>query len=88
MPALLTGRLATDSHSKVAGQGLGSQMVGHVLALAVEMNHKAAFRAVVVNGLDADACQWWQRLSTPTGRRQLLRSLRQLYRSIAQFSGS
>lgn len=59
IPALLIGRLATDS--RVAGLGLGTEMVKHILATAAELNIKAACRAVVVTALNADAMRWWQR---------------------------
>ncbi len=59
IPALLIGRLATDTH--VAGLGLGTEMVKHILATAAELNIKAACRAVVVTALNADAFRWWQR---------------------------
>jgi len=59
IPALLIGRLATDT--QVAGLGLGTEMVKHVLATAAELNIKAACRAVVVTALNADAFRWWQR---------------------------
>lgn len=57
IPALLIGRLGVDR--RVAGHGLGTALVGHVLEKAVEINHTAACRAVVVNGLNADAFEWW-----------------------------
>jgi GNAT superfamily N-acetyltransferase len=60
IPALLIGRLATDS--RVAGFGLGTEMVKHILATAAELNIKAACRAVVVTALNAGAFRWWQRL--------------------------
>jgi GNAT superfamily N-acetyltransferase len=59
IPALLVGRLATDT--RVAGFGLGTEMVKHILATAAELNIKAACRAVVVTALNADAFRWWQR---------------------------
>lgn len=59
VPALLIGRLATDS--SVTGLGLGTHMVKHILATAVELNVKAACRAVVVTALNAAAFSWWQR---------------------------
>jgi N-acetylglutamate synthase-like GNAT family acetyltransferase len=55
----LIGRLATDT--RVAGFGLGTEMVKHILTTAVELNIKAACRAVVVTALNADAFRWWQR---------------------------
>ena len=59
IPALLIGRLATDT--RVAGFGLGTEMVKHILATAAELNIKAACRAVVVTALNAEAFRWWQR---------------------------
>ncbi|WP_343602668.1 GNAT family N-acetyltransferase [Mycobacterium sp.] len=58
IPALVIGRLATDT--RVAGLGPGTEMVKHVLATAAELNIKAACR-VVVTALNADAFRWWQR---------------------------
>jgi hypothetical protein len=59
IPALLIGRLATDT--RTAGLGLATEMVKHILATAVELNIKAACRAVVVTALNSDAVRWWQR---------------------------
>ncbi|WP_396820594.1 hypothetical protein [Mycobacterium simulans] len=36
-------------------------MVKHILATAVELNIKAACRAVVVTALNSDELRWWQR---------------------------
>lgn len=60
VPALLLGRLAVDRG--YAGLGIGTALVGHVLATAVELNAKAACRAVVVASLHAEARRWWERL--------------------------
>ena len=60
VPALLIGRLAVDrSH---AGLGVGTALVAHVLATAVDLNDRAACRAVVVSALDEAARSWWERL--------------------------
>lgn len=59
IPALLIGRLAVDRSA--AGFGLGTQLVKHVLATSVELNLKAACRAVVVTALNETAHTWWQR---------------------------
>ncbi len=59
VPALLVGRLATDT--RTTGLGLGSRVVKHVLATAAELNQKAACRAVVVTALNPTAFRWWQR---------------------------
>jgi GNAT superfamily N-acetyltransferase len=60
VPALLLGRLAVDRH--YAGLGVGTTLTAHVLATAVELNEKAACRAVVVSALNPAARTWWERL--------------------------
>jgi predicted N-acetyltransferase YhbS len=60
VPALLLGRLAVDH--RYAGLGIGSTLAAHVLASAVELNEKAACRAVVVSALTQRARTWWERL--------------------------
>ena len=60
IPVLLLGRLAVDQRYR--GHGVGTAMVRHVLLTAVEVNAKAACRAVVVNALEAGARGWWIRL--------------------------
>jgi len=60
VPALLIGRLAVDR--RYSGLGVGTALVAHVLATALELNAKAACRAVVVNALHASARGWWQHL--------------------------
>jgi len=59
VPALLIGRLAVDRHH--GGLGLGTALVAHVLATAVELNAKAALRAVVVTALHERSRAWWER---------------------------
>jgi GNAT superfamily N-acetyltransferase len=58
VPALLLGRLAVDHRHK--GRGVGTALVAHVLATAVELNTSAACRAVVVSALNAGAQRWWE----------------------------
>jgi GNAT superfamily N-acetyltransferase len=60
VPALLLGRLAVDRRH--SGRGIGTALVTHVLATAVELNAKAACRAVVVSALNSEARRWWERL--------------------------
>lgn len=60
VPALLLGRLAVDR--RFANLGVGTALATHVLATAVELNKKAACRAVVVTALNAQARTWWERL--------------------------
>ena len=59
VPALLIGRLAVDR--SCAGLGVGTALVAHALATAVELNATAACRAVVVISLNPRARVWWQR---------------------------
>jgi predicted N-acetyltransferase YhbS len=59
-PALLLGRLAVDG--RYPNLRIGTALVAYVLATAVELNQKAACRAVVVTALDAGARTWWERL--------------------------
>jgi GNAT superfamily N-acetyltransferase len=60
VPALLLGRLAVDRRHN--GKGVGTALVAHVLATAVDLNTSAACRAVVVSALNPRARQWWERL--------------------------
>jgi GNAT superfamily N-acetyltransferase len=60
VPALLLGRLAVDRG--YANLGIGTALTAHVLATAVELNEKAACRAVVVTALNQTARAWWERL--------------------------
>jgi hypothetical protein len=41
--------------------GIGTALAAHVLATAVELNEKAACRAVVVTALNPIARTWWER---------------------------
>jgi GNAT superfamily N-acetyltransferase len=60
VPALLLGRLAVDHRH--SGLGIGTALVAHVLATALEINAKAACKAVVVVALHEQARSWWERL--------------------------
>jgi predicted N-acetyltransferase YhbS len=60
VPALLLGRLAVDHRHQ--RRGLGTALVAHVLATAVELNPKAACKTVVVTALSSAARTWWERL--------------------------
>lgn len=59
VPALLIGRLAVDR--QFGGLGIGTSLLRHVLATAVELNQSAALRAVVVTALHERSRTWWQR---------------------------
>jgi GNAT superfamily N-acetyltransferase len=60
VPALLLGRLAVDH--RYSRLGIGTTLVAHVLATVVELNQKAACRAVVVTAFTDRARTWWERL--------------------------
>ncbi len=60
VPALLLGRLAVDQ--RYSSSGIGTTLATHVLATAIELNEKAACRAVVVTALTERARTWWERL--------------------------
>jgi len=60
IPALLVGRLAVDE--TFAGLGVGTALVRHLLATAVEINLSVACKAVVVTALHEQARNWWQKL--------------------------
>jgi GNAT superfamily N-acetyltransferase len=60
VPALLLGRLAVDH--RYSSLGIGTTIAAYVLATAVELNEKAACRAVVVTALTERARTWWERL--------------------------
>lgn len=60
VPALLLGRVAVDQD--FAGLGIGTALVAYVLATAIELNAKAACRAVIVSALNPRARAWWERL--------------------------
>ena len=60
VPALLLGRLAVDR--RYSSLGIGTALAAHVLATAVELNQKAACRAVLVTALSPKARTWWERL--------------------------
>jgi GNAT superfamily N-acetyltransferase len=64
VPALLLGRLAVDRRH--SGLGVGTALAAHVLATAIELNAKAACRAVVVTALNADVRHWWERFGFRT----------------------
>ncbi len=60
VPALLIGRLAVDSN--FTGLGVGTALVRHLLATAVELNLQAACKGVVVTAQHEPARRWWLKL--------------------------
>lgn len=60
VPTLLIGRLAVDND--FSGLGVGTALVRHLLATAVELNLRAACKAVVFTALHEPAQHWWLKL--------------------------
>jgi len=61
IPALLCGRLGVDR--QYTGLGVGTALLAHILATAVEMNQTAPMKAVVVTAISPEARDWWSRFS-------------------------
>jgi GNAT superfamily N-acetyltransferase len=59
VPCLLLGQLATDTNS--AGQGIGTGLLKHALQRCVEAAALIGGRALIVNAVDEEACDFWQR---------------------------
>ena len=59
VPVLLCGRLGVDR--QFAGLGVGTALIAHILATAIEMNQSAAMKAVVVTAISPAARDWWAR---------------------------
>lgn len=59
VPCLLLGQLATDT--AWAGRGIGTGLLKHALQRCVEAAALVGGRALMVNAVDAEAAQFWQR---------------------------
>src|SRR5690606_8520581 len=59
VPCLLLGQLATDT--AWAGQGIGTGLLKHALRRCVQAGALVGGRALMVNAVDAEAAQFWQR---------------------------
>lgn len=59
IPTLHCGRLAVDR--RCVNLGIGTSLLKHVLATAVDINQKAALKAVTVVALHDRARSWWER---------------------------
>ena len=59
VPILHCGRLAVDL--RYTSMSLGTALVEYVLATAVDINQKAALKAVTVVALHERARSWWER---------------------------
>ncbi|RWL85457.1 MAG: N-acetyltransferase [Mesorhizobium sp.] len=82
VPCLLLGQLATDIGW--AGRGIGTGLVKHALQRCVQAADLIGGRALMVNVVDAEAAQFWQRRGfLPTKDDSLV-----LFRSIAAIAAS
>jgi predicted N-acetyltransferase YhbS len=82
VPCLLLGQLATDIGW--AGRGIGTGLVKHALQRCVQAADLIGGRALMVNAVDAEAAQFWQRRGfLPTKDDSLV-----LFRSIAAIAAS
>jgi GNAT superfamily N-acetyltransferase len=82
VPCLLLGQLATDT--EWAGLGIGVGLVKHALQRCVQAAELIGGRALMVNAIDDQAAQFWQRRGfLPTKDDPLL-----LFRSIAAIAAS
>ncbi|WP_434725136.1 GNAT family N-acetyltransferase [Mesorhizobium sp. RIZ17] len=82
VPCLLLGQLATDTGW--AGRGIGTGLVKHALQRCAQAAELIGGRALMVNAVDAEAAQFWQRRGfLPTRDDPLI-----LFRSIAAIAAS
>ncbi|TPN89557.1 GNAT family N-acetyltransferase [Mesorhizobium sp. CU2] len=82
VPCLLLGQLATDA--QWSGRGIGVGLVKHALQRCVQAAELIGGRALMVNAIDDEAAQFWQRRGfLPTREDPLL-----LFRSIAAIAAS
>lgn len=59
VPCLLLGQLATDTAR--TGRGIGTGLLKHALQRCVQAAALVGGRALMVNAVDAEAAQFWQR---------------------------
>jgi GNAT superfamily N-acetyltransferase len=82
VPCLLLGQLATDRDW--AGQGIGTGLVKHALQRCVAAAALIGGRALMVNAIDREAAEFWQRRGfVPSKDDPLI-----LFRSIASIAAS
>ncbi|MGV0819436.1 GNAT family N-acetyltransferase [Martelella sp. AMO21009] len=82
VPCLLLGQLATDT--AWAGHGIGTGLLKHALQRCVQAAALVGGRALMVNAVDAEAAQFWQRRGfLPSKDDPLV-----LFRSIADIAAS
>lgn len=82
VPCLLLGQLATDSNW--TGRGIGTGLLKHALMRCVQATDLIGGRAVMVNAVDSEAAQFWQRHGfLPSKQSPLV-----LFRSISEVASS
>ncbi|CDX22911.1 GCN5-related N-acetyltransferase [Mesorhizobium sp. ORS 3324] len=82
VPCLLLGQLATDT--RWAGRGVGTGLLKHALQRCVRAAELIGGRTLIVNAIDEDASQFWQRRGfLPTKDDPLV-----LFRAIAAIAAS
>ena len=82
VPCLLLGQLATDT--AWSGRGIGTGLVKHALQRCVQAASLIGGRALMVNAVDNEAAQFWQRRGfLPTRDDPLV-----LFRSMAAIAAS
>jgi GNAT superfamily N-acetyltransferase len=82
VPCLLLGQLATDQ--RWAGKGVATGLLRHALTRSVAGARLVGGRALVVNALDQEAAQFWQRRGFVSSKDDPLI----LFRSIADIAAS
>ena len=82
VPCLLLGQLATDT--AWAGHGIGTGLLKHALQRCVQAAALVGGRALMVNAVDAEAAQFWQRRGLLPSKDDPL----VLFRSIADIAAS
>lgn len=85
VPCLLLGQLATDIGW--VGRGIGTGLVKHALQRCVQAAELIGGRALMVNAVDAEAAQFWQRrgfLPTRDDPLVLLRSIAAIAASLVE----
>lgn len=82
VPCLLLGQLAVDL--AWAGHGIGTGLVKHVLKRSVQASVLVGGRALMVNAVDDEAAQFWQRRGFVLSRDDPL----VLFRSISAIAAS
>lgn len=88
VPCLLLGQLAADT--EWAGRGIGTGLVKHALQRCVQAAELIGGRALMVNAVDSEAAQFWQRrgfLPTRDDPLVLFRPIAAIAASLAEAQG-